>query len=125
MKKYLLFSAVLLALAGCIPPGEPPEGAITVNVEKIPQTPAEKRERMINELTAVLISNVPGGTIQFRADNASFADIYMVLNECAKVTGVTCDRTSPWILTSRYTETEWIVDLTCRGKTVQTIRIQR
>ena len=125
MKKYLLLILMLCGAAGCLPPGEPPTGNITDNTGRIPLTPEEKRERMITELTAALLQTAPGTAMQCRSDNASRLEIANVLQDCAKITGLTSDRNSRWQLYSYYTDSEWVVDIIDGGRQVRSIRIPR
>ena len=125
MKKYLFAVMLLCGAAGCLPPGDPPTGNITVNTEKIPLTPEEKRERMIAELTAALLQIAPGAAMRLNADQASVAEMNMVIKECAKITGLSYDRNSRWQLYSHYTATEWVVDIVDGDQTVHSIRITR
>jgi len=125
MKKYLFAVLLLCSAAGCLPPGDPPTGNITVNTEKIPLTPEEKRERMIAELTAALLQIAPGAAMRLNADQASVAEMDMVVKECAKITGLSHDRNARWQLYSHYTATEWVVDIVDGDQTVRSIRITR
>lgn len=125
MKKNFFSVLLLLFFAGCLPPGTPPPGNITVNTETIPLTREEKRERMITELAAVLLQTVPGGAIRLRADAASVTEMNAVIRECAKITGIYSGSDSNWLIYSHCTDSEWIVELVHGSEVVHTIRLQR
>ena len=125
MKKFLPLAAVIFAVSGCLPAGDPPTGAITTNTEKIPCTPEEKRERMIAELTVLIFQYAPGAGMRFTADNASAAEMDNIIRECAKITGIHPDRNAPWLLHSYFTADKWIIELVNNGKVIDRVMVAR
>ena len=117
----ILAAALILALVGCLPPGDPPEGHVTFTPDTPPVTAAEARERMITELTTALLMSAPGADVDLEMDNASRADMLRVWPECVKLTGNRMRPGADWVVRSCCTDREWQVELLHRGTSVRKI----
>jgi hypothetical protein len=121
MKKFLCSGAISLALAGCLPVGEPPPGNVVVNTLREPESREELRERMTSELTMALMTLAPGESFALVPDAASAADLMAAVQRSAVFTGIRLTARSKWQLKSAHISGKWQVDILCGNKLLQQI----
>ena len=119
-------SALLAALlGGCLPPGDPPPGNVTVNPDTPAVTAAAARERMITELTTALLLEAPGAEVRLETDAATRAAMLRVWPECAKLTGSRTVANAEWTVRSTGAGGRWQVELRRKDTVVRSIVLPR
>ncbi len=102
-------TAVLAAGCSCIPPGQPPPGAIVANPGSSGtfSTRQAARNYLITSLADYLLTNRPGREIMLDCDAGALAETAAVLKAAGMVSGVTPAIQSDLRLTGRTVPGGW------------------